>query len=63
MAIEIHNITRISCGDAVNNNDTLVNISIVEETLPNISNFSVIIDTSSNSAIDMLTVTWNQHVS
>ncbi len=63
MAIEIHNITRISCGDAVNNNDTLVNISIVEETLPNISNFSVIIDTSSNNAIDMLTVTWNQHVS
>ncbi len=60
MAIDI---TRISCGDAVNNNDTSVNISIVEETLPNISNFSVIIDTSSNNAIDMLTVTWNQHVS
>ncbi len=29
-AIEIINITRISCGDAETNNDTLVNISIVK---------------------------------
>ncbi len=33
-AIEIINITRISCGDPETNNDTLVNISIVKETLP-----------------------------
>ena len=33
-AIEIQNITKISCGDAENNNDILVNISIVKETLP-----------------------------
>ncbi len=63
MAIEIHNITRISCGDAVNNNDTSVNISIIEDTLPNIFNMSVSIDTSSIHAIVMLTVTWNQYVS
>ena len=59
-AIEIQNITRISCGDAETNNDTMVNISIVKETLPNVSNFSVRINTSS---IFILAVTWKQYVS
>ncbi len=62
-AIEIHNITRISCGDAETNNDTMVNISIVKETLPNVSNFSVRINTSSIPSIVILAVTWKQYVS
>ena len=60
--IGIHNVFRIRCGDALNFNDTLVNISIVEETLPNVYNFSVSVNTSI-STIDILTVTWNQYVS
>ena len=60
MATEIH---RISCGDAVNNNDTSVNISIVKETLPDVCNFSVRINTSSIPSIVILAVTWKQYVS
>ncbi len=60
IATEIH---RISCGDPVNNNDTSVNISIVKETLPDVSNFSVRINTSSVPSIVILAVTWKQYVS
>ena len=62
-AIEIQNITRISCGDPETTNDTMVNISIVKETLPNVSNFSVRINTSSVPSIFILAVTWKQYVS
>ncbi|XP_064406729.1 uncharacterized protein LOC135351603 [Halichondria panicea] len=58
MATEIH---RISCGDAVNNNDTSVNISIVTKTLPDVCNFSVRINTSSILSIVILAVTWKQY--
>ena len=62
-AIEIINITRISCGDPETNNDTLVKISIVKEILPNVSNVSVRINTSSIPSIFILAVTWKQYVS
>ena len=58
--IGIHNVFRIRCGDLLNFNETLVNISIVEETLPNVYNFSVSVNTSIST---ILTVTWNQYVS
>ncbi len=61
-SIGIRNVFRISCGDALNFNETSVNISIVQETVPNVYNFSVSINTSM-SAIYTLTVTWNQYVS
>ncbi len=57
IAIGIQKVFKIRCGDARNFNETLVNISIVEETVPNVYNFSVSINTS------ILTVTWNQYVS
>ncbi len=57
-SIGIRNVFRISCGDALNFNETSVNISIVQETVPNVYNFSVSINTSM-SAIYILTVTWN----
>ena len=60
MVTEIH---RISCGDAINNNDTSVNISIVTEALPDVCNFSVRINTSSIPYMVILAVTWKQYVS
>ena len=57
IAIGIQKVFKIRCGDAQKFNETLVNISIVEETVPNVYNFSVSINTS------ILTVTWNQYVS
>ena len=62
IAIGIQKVFRIKCGDALHFNETSVNISIVQETVPNVYNFSVSINTSI-SAINILTVTWNQYVS
>ncbi|XP_064406172.1 uncharacterized protein LOC135351151 isoform X2 [Halichondria panicea] len=55
IAIGVQKVFKIRCGDAQNFNETLVNISIVEETVPNVYNFSVSINTF------ILTVTWNQY--